>query len=351
MKIYNIYDVRQDNTAWSKAPGDVATILSRIPDVINIPYKTPEFGGFWGLQLARVKRLLIDIHLLFRLPRNSTAILQLPGMFLSGAMGCFLLAALYIRKIKVIVLVHDIECVRRYGLKCTPDAQLRMIIKLASAIIVHNAKMEDFFVGLGADRSKLVQLEIFDYLIDDFVIHSRKLDLSIAIAGNLSVDKAGYLSELGSIKPIQWQLFGVGYKKDKINDENVNYMGCFSPDELPKHLTQSFGLIWDGDSIDTCTSRFGEYLKINNPHKLSLYLAAGMPVIIWSEAAEASFVSMHGIGLAVDSLSDLPKVLSSLSGDVYNSLCRNASLISNMVTKGHFTINAINQALKICYET
>ena len=210
--------------------------------------------------------------------------------------------------------------------------------------IVHNAKMEDLLVGFGASRSKLVQLKIFDYLIDDFVPQDRRFDLSIAIAGNLNVDKAGYLSELGSIKPVQWQLFGIGYKKEKINAENVNYMGCFSPDELPKHLNQSFGLIWDGDSIDTCTSRFGEYLKINNPHKLSLYLAAGMPVIIWSKAAEADFVRENSLGILVDSLRDVGKILSQMTELEYGNYLHCVMGVSERLRHGYFLTNALRNA-------
>ena len=32
------------------------------------------------------------------------------------------------------------------------------------------------------------------------------------------------------------------------------------------------GLVWDGDSCSSCSGVCGEYLKINNPHKISFYL-------------------------------------------------------------------------------
>ena len=39
--------------------------------------------------------------------------------------------------------------------------------------------------------------------------------------------------------------------------------------------------------------------------KLSLYLTAGLPVVIWEQAAEAAFVRKHGLGICVASLRDL----------------------------------------------
>ena len=33
-----------------------------------------------------------------------------------------------------------------------------------------------------------------------------------------------------------------------------------------------------------------DYLRINNPHKTSLYLACGIPIITWNKAAIAQYV-------------------------------------------------------------
>ena len=39
------------------------------------------------------------------------------------------------------------------------------------------------------------------------------------------------------------------------------YFGSFLPDELPVALEGGFGLVWDGDSAETCSGVFGEYLR------------------------------------------------------------------------------------------
>ena len=58
-------------------------------------------------------------------------------------------------------------------------------------------------------------------------------------------------------------------------------------------------------SSETCKGSFGEYLRINNPHKTSLYLASGIPVIIWSKAALAEFIEKNKCGITVDSLYEI----------------------------------------------
>ncbi len=68
--------------------------------------------------------------------------------------------------------------------------------------------------------------------------------------------------------------------------------------------------MWDGDSLDACTGAFGDYLRLNTPHKCSFYLRAGLPLVVWRRAAVAPIVEREGIGLVIDSLRDLPEALS-----------------------------------------
>jgi hypothetical protein len=349
MKIYNVYDVRKDKTAWSKAPADVVSIISRLPNVINKPYETPSFSGFWSLQLARLKRVYIDLKLIYSIARKSILILQLPGLFLSGGLGVFLIATLhFLKKVRIIVVVHDLECIRKNGLGCKPDVQLRAIIKWSSVIVAHNESMAGVLRRFGARDDKIVKLEIFDYLLgDDNFRVQRKLTNLVAIAGNLNADKAKYLSHLGAVTSVEWKLFGNGYDRTKIQGANIQYIGSFNPEELPNKFNQSFGLVWDGDSTDTCSGPFGEYLRVNNPHKLSLYLASGLPVIIWSQAAEAQFVVDKGVGVLVDSLTDVPKMLASITEDQYRNLVDGACRMSAKLRRGDFFSEAFNKSLAI----
>ena len=52
---------------------------------------------------------------------------------------------------------------------------------------------------------------------------------------------------------------------------NIIHKGVFKPEELPRVLDGSYGLVWDGDSLDECSGNIGEYLKINkNPKTIDI---------------------------------------------------------------------------------
>lgn len=120
---------------------------------------------------------------------------------------------------------------------------------------------------------------------------------SIAIAGNLSPEKCSYIYKFIENNPeLKINLYGVGYK-GRSEYSNAEYHGSFSPEELPSKLDSAYGLVWDGPEITSCSGDFGKYLRFNNPHKLSLYMAAGIPVVTWKQAAIADFVEKHQVGL------------------------------------------------------
>lgn len=105
----------------------------------------------------------------------------------------------------------------------------------------------------------------------------------------------------------KFYLYGPNYGLEE--SDNITYGGVLSPEQVPEVLTKGFGLIWDGNTIETCKGGTGEYLRYNNPHKLSLYLSSGLPVIIWKDAAEAKFVCENGVGYTIDSLREIPELM------------------------------------------
>ena len=64
-------------------------------------------------------------------------------------------------------------------------------------------------------------------------------------------------------------LYGNGKIEKDINWKNLRFNGPKHSDEFVASVsgTGNWGLVWDGDSIDECSGQWGEYLKINNPHK------------------------------------------------------------------------------------
>ena len=91
-------------------------------------------------------------------------------------------------------------------------------------------------------------------------------------------------------------------------------------------------------------------MKYNNPHKLSLYIAAGLPVVVWEKAAIADFVKKYNIGIIVKSLLDLDKEINSLSEEQYEEFKQNILVLQKNVTNGYYTRRALNICEKIISE-
>ena len=252
------------------------------------------------------------------------------------------------RGVKVHFIIHDLEALRYVKVdnillkhKIRVQIQESGLLGAADGIIAHNPIMKSVLVDKGVEADKIVSLGIFDYLIPNF---QEKTGLTknqpIIVAGNLAQEKAGYLYSLPE-EPA-YNLYGVGFDESRAL-ANETYFGSFLPDELPAALEGGFGLVWDGDSAETCSGVFGEYLRYNNSHKASLYLAAGFPVVVWEESALAHFVIDKQCGLAVSSLSDLKENLDTLSEEQYKEMLENAKQIGSKLRQGQYLRTALSK--------
>ena len=250
--------------------------------------------------------------------------------------------------VKVHFIIHDLEVLRYANLDTVPlkhkirvQIQESGLLGVADGIIAHNPIMKSVLVDKGVAEDKIVSLGIFDYLIPNF---QEKTGLTknqpIIVAGNLAQEKAGYLYSLPE-EPA-YNLYGVGFDESRAL-ANETYFGSFLPDELPAALEGGFGLVWDGDSAETCSGVFGEYLRYNNSHKASLYLAAGFPVVVWEESALAHFVIDKQCGLVVSSLSDLKENLDTLSEEQYKEMLENAKQIGSKLRQGQYLRTALSK--------
>lgn len=265
-----------------------------------------------------------------------------------------LVAAHEKRGVRIILVIHDLEAVRAVidsGLsRATKFRIMReevQPLRCCSVVIAHNGAMADVLAReFNVNRTRIVELGLFDYLAAGKADNSRfSVHKPIAICGSLKRGKAGYIYRLPT-KPY-FNLYGIGYETDSAQ-ENVNYYGSFLPEELLDRLEGSFGLVWDGPDASTCTGPYGNYLRVNNPHKASLYLSAGMPIVIWGKSALAGFVKSNGVGLVIDNLDDLDCLLNSLNEGAYSAMSNAALLVSAKVRSGMYSRQAFNSALAIC---
>ena len=250
--------------------------------------------------------------------------------------------------VKVNFIIHDLEALRYVNVENFPlkhkiriQIQESGLLGAADGIIAHNPIMKSVLVDKGIAEDKIVSLGIFDYLIPNFQEKTTQTkDQPIIVAGNLAQEKAGYLYKFPA-EP-SYNLYGVGFDENRAL-LNETYFGSFLPDELPAALEGGFGLVWDGDSVETCSGVFGEYLRYNNSHKASLYLASGFPLVVWKQSALSHFVLEKGCGIAVESLHDLKKTIENLSDADYQELVANAKNIGKKIRDGFYLTSALKK--------
>lgn len=240
---------------------------------------------------------------------------------------------------KVVTIIHDLGAFRRK--KLTPEQENHRL-KKTDYLICHNDTMKDYLVRHGF-RGTIRSLGIFDYLsaAEPKDYSSPHHPWRVAYAGELNHHRNGYLYQLNAIGHT-WDLYLYGrhFEAENEHDPHVFYVGNFKEDDLVRNVEADFGLVWDGGSSKECEGAWGSYLKINNPHKTSFYLRAGIPVIVWKQAAMRDFIMEHKVGICINSLDELNDVLAAMTSDQYQQLRENAKRFSHLLAEGYFTKKA-----------
>ena len=330
------------NHAVSKAPDDITQIASKLGFKEIDIYKTSNEYDLKS-KLKRQYTYFKNWQSAYKnIDKNSILLLQHPFRTHQVGREKYLKKLKKNKSVKIISLIHDVEELRQSIFNDYYREEFDFMMDVADIIIVHNETMKKFFMQKGFDRSNLITLNIFDYLRSDYREKLPKYSKKVTIAGNLDVKKAQYLKDLDKVKA-NFTLYGPNYTLHDF--KNCKYCGVFPTTEIPDKLNEGWGLIWDGISIDTCEGPTGNYLRYNNPHKLSLYLSSNLPVIIWDQAAEATFVNENKVGITVSSLQDLNKKLTTISEGEYNIYAENVANIAKRLVKGYYSKSALKEDL------
>ena len=245
------------------------------------------------------------------------------------------------RKAKVVFLVHDVQCIRFN--KQTREAQQ---LNNASLLLVHTEAMKRKLTELGV-TTPMVVMTLFDYYSSDPMMTPEEAlarRREIMFAGNLA--KSTFLRDLladDSNKNTRFTLYGILGELDIEGAGNATYCGVFQPDHTGS-IRGGWGLVWDGDSIDSCTGDYGNYLRYNSSHKLSLYLACGMPIIVWEHSSLADWVRAENIGIVAPTLRHLDETVGNIPENDYRQMVANAQEIGKKLREGYFLRQCLKDA-------
>lgn len=343
-----VFDIKYEEsfTATSKAREDVNKILTKAGYKV-IYFSMKKTNSSFDLY-KNIKYIYNQMKVAFNnIPSKSTIVFQYPFDSLNYKFSKYIKKQKFEKKLKTIALIHDLNLIRtssrvgRFYYKHI--IKENKFLNNFDKVICHNEKMKVYLLENGVSNKKLVKLKLFDYLIEGKSSNKGTNDFKkLVIAGNLSSVKAGYVYDLCNVDINNYivELYGINYTGKTSN--NIVYKGSFKSDD-PSCINGGFGLIWDGSSCDRCDGNFGEYLKYNNPHKFSLCMACGIPVIVWKESALADMVIKNKIGYVVSNLYEIDSIFEDLTINEYLNLKKNVEKIQNKVLNGKFLLDAIEK--------
>ena len=101
-------------------------------------------------------------------------------------------------------------------------------------------------------------------------------------------------------------------------------------------------MVWDGNYDESDEDKgYKKYTRYNSPHKVSCYLVAGLPVIVWRKSAVASFVQKNNIGYVISNLDDINNIVL----DDYKTKKANAMILGAKLKNGYYTQKSLEKAL------
>lgn len=253
---------------------------------------------------------------------------------------------------RLVILVHDLDSIRYGDFFTTNTLKEVPILNRFDYVIAVNDAMSALLEEHGV-VAKLSSLTLFDYALSDITndikTSNKQNDATIAYVGNLKYAKSPFIYELNQMDfgNAIINLYGPGLDNEKFqSSKNVHYMGAFPADDLANEINACFGLCWDGTNLDSCVGQIGQYLRYTNPHKTSFYLALGLPIIISKDISTATFIEREHVGIIIESLYDIPRVLNGISSDEYQLLKENAIKLSAKLRNGYFMKQTISDIEK-----
>lgn len=273
----------------------------------------------------------------FKIRRGSQLIFQHPYDTSHDAirmMNRILMFLLRHKKVTTAVLIHDVESIRFHEKNLRDEVDL---LNKFDLIVAHSPEMKALLVRNGLSSECRV-LGLFDYLVSAGNNMPRTRDGGVCYAGNLS--KSRFLSCLPDIAGLEFYLYGTECD-GLLKSSNIRYEGRFRSDDLSS-LKGGWGLVWDGSFSSRAEGDLSDYLAYNSPHKTSMYVCAGMPVIVPTWSAVADIVKEKNLGIVISSLCDLPEALHAVSEDEYAAMLESVERQADDLKNGRQILHALS---------
>ncbi len=329
----NVYYIRQysfeDYPHGGVGYADAETILSQEGYIaLELPGRTARGLFFF------IKRLFYIIQSAFRVKAGEEVVFLFP---VYARMNRWLITLLSMRSARLVCYIGDID-----GLKDDDALLLKKEISFFRRFhhfIVHNEAMAEWLKEQIGERD-IRKIDFFDFLVTP-AFRPRQLTPEVVFAGNLAIRR--FYLQLGKVNDVAFHVMGAGAEQSLLKIPGVQWHPLMMPRELPSRLPGSFGLLWDGDAVDGLKGPLGSYFRYITSHKLSLYILAGLPVIVAEEAATAALVREYNIGITVSGLVGLADRIKAITQEQYQVMQENMKPLAERISRGECLRQAIRQ--------
>ena len=172
---------------------------------------------------------------------------------------------------KVAIFINDIPPMMFEGNRELMPLFIELYNKV-DLLIVPSENMKDYLISKGVTVEKFVIQNLWDIPVDFISNSETKYLPRINFAG--SDEKFGITENINS-NDIELEIYD-HKPEDKLIPDNVHYHGYVDEVKLLSELHEGgFGLVWTEDMY------WREYMKYNASYKVSTYLRAGIPLIVF----------------------------------------------------------------------
>ena len=199
---------------------------------------------------------------------------------------------------------------------------------LSDLIIVPSEKMKDKLIEEGLTVDKILIQGMWDH-VHNYSLPYPSYQKKLYFAGALN--RFPHIADWSYSVPLD--VFS--NETEQLTGDNVVCQGWKSDPELLFALAKGgFGLVW-GTSANPADEE--EYYKLNISHKVSTYLAAGIPVIVPSYLSTAEMIREKGLGYVADSLEEVNRLVDETTPEAYTDMLERVQKFSFLLREGYFT--------------
>lgn len=218
------------------------------------------------------------------------------------------------------------------------DASLWMLNKY-DLVIVANTKMAKRLKSEGGITTPMISMDLSDFIYHGPIANKVfKKELYYVATG---IDPA-LIEEYPSEK-VAINFIGPNHRVKDV-PSYVRLLGPMDSNDIPPHLEGGYGLLYyPKNGGYKGMHRYGDY---NNPFKLSLYLASGLPVITLDSTAHAGWIKDRGVGLVIKNLNEIEEAINSVTEDEYYQMVDNLKEWQRAITNGFFTKQSAMEAIR-----